>query len=223
MPRPVIARDWPRAPTRCPFSRAPRLRSRCYPPARSSRPHMPRTRGRSISARWTRPLPQASIAISPAPVLRRWPRRRRRHADAGGAVIMLRESWQRLSAREQRMVAFAAIVVLVAIGWVGLWIPMNADIARLTRDVPRMESSCGRCPRAGRRHRRARASRRPCTSRSAPCRRACARRAQPARRRQRPRHAGRARSLDVRDGAVRRASAAARYAGARRRSSFPPT
>ena len=56
---------------------------------------------------------------------------------------MLRESWQRLSAREQRMVAFAAIVVLVAIGWVGLWIPMNADVARLTRDVPRMEALAG--------------------------------------------------------------------------------
>ena len=52
----------------------------------------------------------------------------------------MRETWQRMSPREQRMVAIAAVVVLGAIAWIGLWLPMNADIARLTRDVPRMES-----------------------------------------------------------------------------------
>ena len=38
------------------------------------------------------------------------------------------------------MVAVAAGVVLVALAWIGIWRPMNADIARLTRDVPRLES-----------------------------------------------------------------------------------
>jgi len=52
----------------------------------------------------------------------------------------MRETWQRLSAREQRMVVVAAIIVLAAIAWAGLWLPMNADIVRLARDVPRMES-----------------------------------------------------------------------------------
>jgi len=52
----------------------------------------------------------------------------------------MREAWHRLSSREQRMVAVAAGVVLVALAWIGIWRPMNADIARLTRDVPRLES-----------------------------------------------------------------------------------
>jgi len=52
----------------------------------------------------------------------------------------MREAWHRLSAREQRMVAAAAGVVLVALAWIGIWRPMNADIARLARDVPRLES-----------------------------------------------------------------------------------
>jgi type II secretory pathway component PulM len=50
------------------------------------------------------------------------------------------DAWHRLSSREQRMVAVAAVAVLGAIAWVAVWLPMNADIVRLTRDVPRMES-----------------------------------------------------------------------------------
>ena len=52
----------------------------------------------------------------------------------------MREAWQRLSTREQRMVAAAAAAVVIALAWVGIWRPVNADIARLTRDVPRLES-----------------------------------------------------------------------------------
>ena len=52
----------------------------------------------------------------------------------------MRDAWHRLSSREQRIVAVAAIVVVGAIAWVGAWLPMNADIARLRRDVPRMEA-----------------------------------------------------------------------------------
>jgi type II secretory pathway component PulM len=52
----------------------------------------------------------------------------------------MREAWHRLSSREQRMVAAAACLVLVALAWIGIWRPMNADIARLTRDVPRLEN-----------------------------------------------------------------------------------
>ena len=48
--------------------------------------------------------------------------------------------WHRLSLRERRMVAIAAIAVLAAIAWAGVWSPMNADIARLARDVPRLEA-----------------------------------------------------------------------------------
>jgi type II secretory pathway component PulM len=50
------------------------------------------------------------------------------------------ELWHRLSLREQRMVAVAAVAVLAAVAWVGAWAPINADIARLGRDVPRMEA-----------------------------------------------------------------------------------
>ena len=52
----------------------------------------------------------------------------------------MRETWQRLSPREQRLSALAGAVVLAAVGWIGVWQPMKADIARLARDVPRMES-----------------------------------------------------------------------------------
>jgi type II secretory pathway component PulM len=52
----------------------------------------------------------------------------------------MRELWHRLSLREQRMVAIAAIAVLAAVAWVGVWTPMDADIARLARDVPRLEA-----------------------------------------------------------------------------------
>jgi type II secretory pathway component PulM len=52
----------------------------------------------------------------------------------------MRETWQRLSSREQRMVVIAAVVVMTAIAWIGVWLPMKADIVRLSRDVPRIES-----------------------------------------------------------------------------------
>jgi type II secretory pathway component PulM len=51
----------------------------------------------------------------------------------------MRDAWLRMSPREQRMLAVAALVVVVAIAWIGVWAPMNADIARLARDVPRTE------------------------------------------------------------------------------------
>jgi type II secretory pathway component PulM len=38
------------------------------------------------------------------------------------------------------MVALAAAIVLGAVAWIALWQPMNADIARLARDVPRLEA-----------------------------------------------------------------------------------
>ena len=53
---------------------------------------------------------------------------------------MMPDAWRRLSGREQRMVAIAAAVVLGAVAWFALWQPMNADVARLARDVPRMEA-----------------------------------------------------------------------------------
>jgi type II secretory pathway component PulM len=52
----------------------------------------------------------------------------------------MRETWQRWSLREQRMVTIAAVVVVATIAWIGVWVPMNADIVRLSRDVPRIES-----------------------------------------------------------------------------------
>lgn len=48
-------------------------------------------------------------------------------------------SWQRLSTRERRLVAVAAAVVGGAIAWVALWVPLTSDLARLARDVPRVE------------------------------------------------------------------------------------
>jgi type II secretory pathway component PulM len=53
--------------------------------------------------------------------------------------MALSDTWQRLSPREQRMVALAGAVVAVALAWVAVWKPINADIARLARDVPRIE------------------------------------------------------------------------------------
>jgi len=52
----------------------------------------------------------------------------------------MRQTWQRMSPREQQLVAIAAVVVLGALGWIGVWLPMNADLARLARDVPRSEA-----------------------------------------------------------------------------------
>ena len=52
----------------------------------------------------------------------------------------LRNAWHRASVREQRMMVIAAAVVAVALGYVGLWQPMTADIARVTRDLPRSKS-----------------------------------------------------------------------------------
>jgi type II secretory pathway component PulM len=49
----------------------------------------------------------------------------------------LAHAWDRASARERAMIACAAIVLVVAAGWAWLWQPMNADIARLSRDLPR--------------------------------------------------------------------------------------
>ena len=57
---------------------------------------------------------------------------------------MMREAWQRLSAREQRLVGIALALVAVAVAWFGAWVPMTADIARLARDVPRMEDLAAR-------------------------------------------------------------------------------
>jgi len=52
----------------------------------------------------------------------------------------MRDTWQRLSPREQRLVAIAAVIVLAGVAWIGVWLPIKADIARLARDVPRAES-----------------------------------------------------------------------------------
>ena len=38
------------------------------------------------------------------------------------------------------MVTIAAVVVVATIAWIGVWQPMNVDIVRLSRDVPRIES-----------------------------------------------------------------------------------
>jgi len=53
--------------------------------------------------------------------------------------MALSDSWQRFSPREQRMVALAGAVVAGAIAWIAVWRPIDADIARLARDVPRAE------------------------------------------------------------------------------------
>jgi type II secretory pathway component PulM len=49
----------------------------------------------------------------------------------------LAHAWDRASRRERAMIIGAAIVVALAAGWVWIWQPMNADIARLQRDLPR--------------------------------------------------------------------------------------
>ena len=52
----------------------------------------------------------------------------------------LASAWDRASHRERAMIAIAAIVLVLAAGWTGLWLPMEADIARLQRDLPRAHS-----------------------------------------------------------------------------------
>ena len=49
----------------------------------------------------------------------------------------LASAWDRASPRERAMIVIAAIVLVLAAGWTGLWLPMEADIARLQRDLPR--------------------------------------------------------------------------------------
>ena len=49
-------------------------------------------------------------------------------------------AWDRASTRERRMVVAAVLVVVAALGWVLLWQPLAADIARLDRDVPREQA-----------------------------------------------------------------------------------
>jgi general secretion pathway protein M len=50
------------------------------------------------------------------------------------------DAWDHASLRERRLVAMAAIVVALAIGWTWLWRPMLDDIARMRRDQPREQS-----------------------------------------------------------------------------------
>jgi type II secretory pathway component PulM len=49
----------------------------------------------------------------------------------------LAHAWDRASRRERGMIVAAAIVVALAVGWIWIWQPANADIARLQRDLPR--------------------------------------------------------------------------------------
>ena len=56
---------------------------------------------------------------------------------------VLTAAWQRASSREQRLLAVAAIVVVVAALYVWVWTPMTADIERLSRDLPRAQSVLG--------------------------------------------------------------------------------
>ena len=49
----------------------------------------------------------------------------------------LANAWDRASRRERAMIVGATVVVALAAGWVWVWQPMNADIARLQRDFPR--------------------------------------------------------------------------------------
>lgn len=51
----------------------------------------------------------------------------------------LAHAWDRASPRERAMIAAAAVVLVLAAGWAWLWQPMNADIARLSRDLPRAQ------------------------------------------------------------------------------------
>ncbi|MCC7325992.1 MAG: type II secretion system protein M [Burkholderiales bacterium] len=50
-------------------------------------------------------------------------------------------AWDRASKRERTLLGVAALVVLFAAGWAWLWQPMNADITRLQRDLPRAKST----------------------------------------------------------------------------------
>lgn len=52
----------------------------------------------------------------------------------------LAHAWDRASRRERAMIVGAALVVALAAGWVWVGQPMNADIARLQRDLPRAHS-----------------------------------------------------------------------------------
>src|SRR4029453_4741443 len=74
-----------------------------------------------------------------------------RHARAGhGRALMalslhalspgLGHAWERASRRERAMIVAAAIVVALAVLWTWVWQPINADIARLQRDLPRAHS-----------------------------------------------------------------------------------
>ena len=47
------------------------------------------------------------------------------------------DAWARASSRERRLVVLAAIVVVGGMGWTLLWQPMQADMTRLSRDLPR--------------------------------------------------------------------------------------
>lgn len=47
------------------------------------------------------------------------------------------DTWARASTRERRLIVAAAIVVVGGLGWSLLWKPIEADTARLARDVPR--------------------------------------------------------------------------------------
>jgi type II secretory pathway component PulM len=49
-------------------------------------------------------------------------------------------AWDRASRRERALIALAAAVVAFAVLWLSLWQPMNADIARLERDLPRTQA-----------------------------------------------------------------------------------
>ena len=53
------------------------------------------------------------------------------------------DAWARASSRERRLVAIAAVVVAVGLGWAWVWKPMEADLARLARDVPRERAMLG--------------------------------------------------------------------------------
>ena len=49
-------------------------------------------------------------------------------------------AWDRASRRERALLALAAAVVAFAVLWLWIWQPMNADIARLERDLPRTQA-----------------------------------------------------------------------------------
>ena len=52
----------------------------------------------------------------------------------------LGHAWERASPRERAMIVGAAVVVALAVLWTWVWQPINADIARLQRDLPRAHS-----------------------------------------------------------------------------------